>query len=57
MSLSEFRERRAEEARANVKLNRLLKYRDKAKLLDEFMNNSYITKAELADKYEKICKK
>jgi len=57
MSLSEFRERRAEEARANVKLNRLLKYRDKAKLLDEFMTNSYITKAELADKYEKICKK
>lgn len=57
MSLSEFRQRRAEEARANIKLNRLLKYRDKAKLLDEFMTNVDMKPSDLQDKYDKICKR
>lgn len=57
VSLSEFRQRRAEEARANIKLNRLLKYRDKAKLLDEFMTNVDMKPSDLQDKYDKICKR
>jgi len=50
---AEMKAQRVEEANATIKLNRLLKYRDKAKLLDEYMNTS-MPKNVLTARYHKI---
>jgi len=49
----ELKRERSAEAYSRVKLNRLLKYRDKAKLLDQYMSTD-MSHHELADKYYKI---
>jgi len=49
----ELKRERSAEAYSRVKLNRLLKYRDKAKLLDQYMS-SEMQRHELADRYYKI---
>ena len=52
-TITELKRERSAEAYSRVKLNRLLKYRDKAKLLDAYMS-SEMQRHELADKYYKI---
>ena len=49
----ELKRERSAEAYSRVKLNRLLKYTDKAKLLDQYMS-SEMPRHELADRYYKI---
>ena len=50
---AEMKAQRVEEANATIKLNRLLRYRDKAKLLDEYMNTT-MPKHVLVARYHKI---
>lgn len=52
-TITEMRRQRSADAYSQVKLNRLLKYRDKAKLLDAYMNSD-MSRAELAQKYYAI---
>ena len=52
-TVTELRRERSAEAYSRVKLNRLLKYRDKAKLLDAYMS-SEMQRHELAKKYHEI---